>query len=378
MTNKPVCPADAVHSGWPRNRFAGIASLFLSGVLILAVQTSSAHADGDSRPTAARAPDHYSQANPIPPRQQWTANFGYCGEVALISAGLYYGQYVSQYDARAVASRNMRQSKAESQLLLGVNDSHAAAQLHLNAVEWRSTATPNANDFLAWVKRNAAAGYPVAIGVFENLHAFEGKEDPNAGDAEYDHIALVTGVSSKRPLSGASAYDKDDVIAFSDHGLWSPSGQAAFYYRYAFGAFQASRAEANAKTGPIYSLARGGRNYGLAITGIIDHDGKTLPVRLTTSRNDERPAMTEGSDTRPAAGELTLTATVSGLKPGVPYTLYRYDDLQSVPDAAFNAKVANASRKWKIAIAAGSTFSVKEKISSNQIAVYRAVPDTAP
>ena len=41
---------------------------------------------------------------PIPPRRQWEGNGGYCGETVMISAGLYYGQYVSQYDARAFAS----------------------------------------------------------------------------------------------------------------------------------------------------------------------------------------------------------------------------------------------------------------------------------
>ena len=40
----------------------------------------------------------------MPPRIQWNANFGYCGEVSIISAGLYFGQYMSQYDARAIAS----------------------------------------------------------------------------------------------------------------------------------------------------------------------------------------------------------------------------------------------------------------------------------
>jgi len=42
---------------------------------------------------------------------QWDANYGYCGEVSLISAGLYYGQYISQYDARALASPNVPQIK---------------------------------------------------------------------------------------------------------------------------------------------------------------------------------------------------------------------------------------------------------------------------
>lgn len=31
----------------------------------------------------------------IPPRYQWNANNGYCGEVSFISVGLYYGQYCS-------------------------------------------------------------------------------------------------------------------------------------------------------------------------------------------------------------------------------------------------------------------------------------------
>ena len=40
----------------------------------------------------------YKLKNDIPLRIQWDANSGYCGEVSMISAGLYYGQYLSQYD----------------------------------------------------------------------------------------------------------------------------------------------------------------------------------------------------------------------------------------------------------------------------------------
>lgn len=77
--------------------------------------------------------------NDIPPRLQWEANYGYCGEVSFINAGLYYGQYVSQYDARAIASKNRGQSLEESQLLIGVNDLHAAEQMHLKAEPWKDT-----------------------------------------------------------------------------------------------------------------------------------------------------------------------------------------------------------------------------------------------
>lgn len=312
------------------------------------------------------------------PRLQWTANFGYCGEVALISAGLYYGQYVSQYDARSIASKNIDQSKEGSQLLIGVNDSYAATQMHLNAVEWKSVTTSTANNFLAWVKENVASGYPVIIGIYENHHSFDGSNDENAGDAEYDHIVPVIGVSSKHPLTKPSAYYDDDVITFSDNGLWSPTGQPTYLYHYPFGSFQASRKEANSKSHPVYSLARRGSNYGVAISGIIDHDGNALPVRLATDLNYEKPIMQEGSNIRPAPEDLTLTITVSGLKPGMSYNLYRYNNFQSVPNSAFNGKASKADKKWKINIKSGSTYSMKEKISSNQTAVYRAVPDTAP
>lgn len=320
----------------------------------------------------------YTHANDIPPRQQWTANYGYCGEVGLISAGLYYGQYVSQYDARALASRNRDQARQGSQLLLGVNDAYAAAQMRLQAVPWQGGSGTSANDFLVWVKTHVASGHPVLIGVYENLRLFEDTDDDDAGDAQYDHIVSVIGVSSTRPVTTPAAYAADEVLTFSDHGLWSPEGKPDYLYRYAFGAFQATRQQANAADGAVYSLPRGASNHGLAITGIIDRDGQTLPVRLSTSVNDEQPAMPEGGRARPASRPLTLTVTVSGLKPGVPYTLYRYDSFQAVPDAAFNGNASKASKQWKLRGDGGSTYTLQESIRSDQVAVYRAVPDSAP
>ncbi|PLP55660.1 hypothetical protein CYK37_29475 [Mesorhizobium loti] len=311
----------------------------------------------------------------MPPRHQWEANYGYCGEVSLISAGLYYGQYVSQYDARAIASKNADQSTEGSQLLLGVNDADAAAKMHLKATQWKGAANPE--NFLTWVKEKVASGYPVAIGVYKNARSFEESNDPEAGDREYDHIVVVNGISSKHPFR-PSAYHSDDVITFSDNGLWSPDGEPDFIYKSPFGSFQANRRQANSRSHPIYSLRNDGRNYGVAITGIIDRDGQTLPVRVSTNVNYEKPVMDEGANTRPASQDLTLTVTVSGLVPGVSYNLYRYNEFQSVPNAGFNAAADKADKTWEIKIKSGSSFSMKEKIKSDQIAVYRAVPETAP
>jgi hypothetical protein len=99
---------------------------------------------------------------------------------------------------------------------------------------------------------------------------------------------------------------------------------------------------------------------------------------LTTSTNAEIPAMINGSNTRPKARPLTLTATVSNLKPGNHYNLYRYSSMSAVPDSNINANAANAAQKWTIKITYGSTYTMTQTIMSNEIAVYRAVPVGAP
>lgn len=43
----------------------------------------------------------------------------YCGEASLVQVSLYFGQYISQFDARAIASPGVSQHLSESQLLLG-------------------------------------------------------------------------------------------------------------------------------------------------------------------------------------------------------------------------------------------------------------------
>src|SRR5690348_4511526 len=70
---------------------------------------------------------------------------------------------------------------------------------------------------------------------------------------------------------------------------------------------------------------RTGRREALfAITGVMDTDNVTLPVRVATNSNYEHPPIARYSNTRPASTPLTLTVTVSHLTPGISYNLYRY------------------------------------------------------
>ncbi len=315
----------------------------------------------------------------MPPRIQWEANYGYCGEVSFISAGLYYGQYVSQYDARAAASGNAPQNRRNSQLLLGVNDATAASAMHLAATAFTANSATTATAFLTWVKTNVVAGYPVVIGVLMNQNRFYGKTSPNAGDSDYDHIVPVTLVTSTHPFTSPVTAYSDDVLTLNDDGVWTgtPTKQPQNVFTYPFSTFPATRQAANSPTAGLYSIKTTG-NTGTAITGVIDQSHETVPVRLTTSVPTELPAMAEGSNTRPAPSPVTLTITVSGLKPGTGYNLYRYNALASVPNASMNANAAKAAQKWAITIASGSSYTTTQTIKSNEVAVYRAVPVGAP
>ena len=315
----------------------------------------------------------------LPPRIQWEANYGYCGEVSFISAGLYYGQYLSQYDARAAASGNAPQSRRNSQLLLGVNDTTAASAMHLAATAFTANSATTATAFLTWVKTNVVAGYPVVIGVLMNQNRFNGAKSPNAGDSDYDHIVPVTAITSAHAFSTPVTAYGDDVLTLNDGGVWTgtPTKQPQNVFNFPFSTFPATRQGANSPSAGLYSIKTSG-NTGMAITGVIDQSHETVPVRLATSVPTENPEMADGSNARPTPGPLTLTITVSGLKPGTSYNLYRYTTLASVPNATFNANAAKAAQKFTIKITSGSSYTTTQTINSNEVAVYRAVPAGSP
>lgn len=294
----------------------------------------------------------------------------------MISAGLWFGQYVSQYTVRMIVSKNRSQAKRSSQLLLGVNDKYAARKMHLKVNVWQGK--KGAQSFLSWIENQVHAGHPVIIGVYENFALFEGVESITRGDPEYDHIVPVIRVFKRRADTNKIRGGTDDVITISDNGLWSPGGTPKYLYDYTFDSFPATRSEANNSKAGVYSLPLAVRNYGVAITGVIDEDGLALPVHVTTDTNYEAPQMTDGSTTPPPPQKVTLTISLENLKKDADYMLYRYDRMDEVPNGSFNRHRMQASRSWKIRINSGSTFTLRENILSSQTAVYRAVPETAP
>jgi hypothetical protein len=250
---------------------------------------------------------------------------------------------------------------------------------------WGGGSNASTDAFLAWVKRNAVRGYPVVIGVYEN-RALLGATPP---DEQYDHIVPVVGVASTL-APGDPRYDANDSVTFSDnglHGFLPKPGHtrplSTYLNMYAFGAFQRTRKAALAPGAPWYSLPKntpheGPGNFGIALTGIIDGDRETLPVRIATDLPWEYPYMRDGANLAPKPERLQLAVTVSGLRPGVTYKLYRFDAFTSVPNSGINAHGGAAAQRWTIRIATGSQYLLQQSILSNQTVVYRAVPASAP
>jgi hypothetical protein len=305
----------------------------------------------------------------LPTQVQWPANFGYCGEISLIVAGLYYGQYLSQYDARALVSRDGSQSRKSSQLLLDENEGAAAMAMKLRYEIWPKTGT--VTDFLLWTKNHLLKGHPVIWGVYANTKLFN--ITPAQGD-NYDHIVPVVKFKSNHDIMENRVYP-DDEITFSDNGDYAQSVRSGpMHWSYPISKLIFSRAEQPNQ--PYY--LNDGENSAVAITGIEDENSETLRVQVQPGQRHEYGEIDDGKDERPEAKPVRLEITVSGLTPGIHYKLYKYDSLASVPVSNFNAQRRKATKAFDIMISSGSTNTIRETIMSDEMALYRAVEADAP
>jgi len=320
--------------------------------------------------------------NAIPARVQWNSTDGYCGEVSLISAGLYYGQYMSQYDARALANIDFSAKNTQlTQLLIGDfgatdnsnNVSNALANMHLNFEQFDNVRSKNkgSQQFLAWVKKHIILHHPVVIGVYENAAIFD-----NNADAEYDHLVPVFGIKSTGALT--DLYAKDDVIYLHDNGLYTGKDSSlAGCYQYSLAGFQKDRKGASVADGNLYSLSNNDNhlgNFGVAITGVKAKGVTLMPVSIQTDPVSEYPEIRNNSNVRPSPQNIVLTIQVSELKPQTYYVVYKYTGFSDLPaDDDFSKSYGNPAQKCHIWLPAGDDFIMQEQVLSDSMAIYRVI-----
>lgn len=326
------------------------------------------------------SPLPFERHNPIEQRVQWNTIHGYCGEMSLISAGLNYGQYMSQYTVRAAG--NKRGSQLTQVLLQTEPDGSeliAAQKFLLNTKEFdNGTADPKA--FLTWIKGEVLSGNPVIIGVYMNQKLDEIK---GQGDPTYDHIILVTGVGSNHSLDGASTYYDDDVLYFWDNGLWYLNGGAsdvAAYTSSSFSTFSNSRKNANRQGGNLYSLpipTQSVQNYGISVTG-LNASSSLIPLSITAPICEDpsilEPVKKRQEPIRPASKPIELTIAIGASSEQV--NVYKYDDFSKVPTESFNANAAQSVYSWLNQSPSSSI--VDDNVMSSDTAIYRAVKASDP
>jgi hypothetical protein len=326
---------------------------------------------------------------------------------------------------------------------------------------------PGYQAYMSWVKQQVINGSQVSVAIL--ISAVDG-----GSSDQYDHEVPVVKIGTNHSPTDPTYY-ADDVLYIEDHGNWNidnnkknattylavPWGVngtnnatscTPFIYGYAFSALGMTNAQADKSTqayeivlpanssiktqtggsGTSSVTITGPNNYAVAVSGVMDTYGETVPVALTAGSNPgsilasttvgvanpqdptaglnyENPFIgtsTNGSGTgscvnTPPSSWMTnfsLQPTVSGLTAGVSYNLYEYqfntptnDTLGgngtwggttaaalAVPITAFNANSAVGSLTPANSVtnftAAGSTYVANPLITtSDQIVVYRAV-----
>jgi len=314
-------------------------------------------------------------------RQQWLANYGYCGETSFITSAMYYGMYMSQYDVRYYTSVSQNQNKENDQVLIGTPSEVAAANLFkLNYKRWSDTSEPRTtSNFVNWMERHTRLKHPVISVVFENKDfvAIPG------GQAEYDHIISIIDVD----VSGNS-------ITLCDNGIVTPENREMTFnksttpmiFTYDLSTFIRNRADSLLSVSE-YSLPNilpTYTNVGIAITGVNSSEPSLVRIQLTSPDMENTP-MVNGSNIRPASNPMTLTIHLYALQANKTYHLYRYKNPLVVPTHNFNATYTQNSTSGDILIDIINTNSsppidtiMTKVIQSNEIAIFRCVLSTAP
>lgn len=281
-----------------------------------------------------------------PPRFMWgwgAGLSGYCGETSFQTNGIFWGEWVSSEKVRTTAG---------SELLIAVNDEKAAKALKFQYEEWDyESSNPQGANFVAWLRSHIDEGHIIAIGVYEQM---------KNGDEDYDHIVPVIGYQYSSASGATTGIYFNDLYSTETRFLAVPAGIQT----------RSACTMSNAQQPYNYCIPKT-VSYGIAFLGNVDTSSQTYRVTLTM------PSWTEpdyGKEDKIYASPVnfTVSATVSGLRVGGSYTVYRFDSYSTLPSSNFaNGPYTN---KWTFtAQSSVQTLTSFDTFLSNATIFYRAI-----
>lgn len=309
----------------------------------------------------------------LPPRQQWNTKHKYwskqwtsvyrfythkmieqqyCACLALQTAAMYYGTWVSQRTPHMMmAAKALKKAHTKTTGLAGTMhvireytrgmDKSPSAYpyfgslvippLKLRFQQWIPAKSDRKlyKKFMVWMKGHLVLGHPTLFTTYVR----------DEHDSDYDHILQAVGVRS-RSLS-SDEFDSRDVLFYND------GFDLDHRHNRTFGNFHDSRAMKTnclhrdsrqpngwsngdfwrkGKYAWHYECISNDRPFGTAMIGIVDENKETVPVRITVSSGASEPN---------PAKRIHATVSITDLKHGRKYVLLRYGSFEKVPSKNF-------------------------------------------
>ncbi|CAF1199086.1 unnamed protein product [Adineta steineri] len=288
----------------------------------------------------------------IPPRLQWNNGNGYCGETALQSIGLYYGAWISQ---KLIYDINNGEYLLQP---ISINDHRNPLRtleiLHFTYSEWDwiNSPQPHFRNFCRWMKQSIIRKHPVIFGIFL----------PGMDYEDYDHIVPAVGIRYKNE----NEYDQEDELIY-----YVLNHKKEIEKKMSEDEFGSTRETIDIKEDADDGCIPLDIDYSIAITGIVDEDHVTLPVRLSVPQWNE-PNPTYRKNPR----EMVGTITVNNLTIGKFYALLRYSSYTYVPTQGDEDTFLQSQFEAKHEFMATTTNYVYEDpqtISSTGSVYYRCI-----
>jgi hypothetical protein len=308
----------------------------------------------------------YSKMLPMQPGIQWNQHGGYCGAWSFQRAALAKGAYISQQQVRDHAEFG----GGHDEEILNTNIDSAFEKLHIrhDNFEFNVLPTPQSTEYLKFMKKHLVADNPVIWMVM-----FDGDSSPTAGytmdnttNGIYGHVEPVVGIMSDHDLSDGTVYD-DDVFAYFDDASktthYATATEVPGQCEFQAGA---ATCQSRCPTGYFGQCVWDQRGYIYAVQDLADARD-AVPVSLSISPYASEP-YTRGGET---PIDITGTLTISELKVGMTYDIYRWD-------SAEDAFVYNDAHKIRTFTATSDTeaFEDPTKFLSSSATYYRCVPAT--